>query len=103
MSRLFRTYYGNMELKNYQKAVIDRLEEYLKAAKESAGKNPAKAAFIEITDKPYHILTEDMPNVPFVCIKVPTGGIWGGLNDKYKFIMVTKSDIEGKINKIKDF
>lgn len=74
MSRLFRTYHGNMELKNYQKAVIDRLEEYLKAAREIAGKNPAKAAFIEITDKPYYILTEDMPNVPFVCIKVPTGG-----------------------------
>lgn len=74
MGRLFRSYHGNMPLKKYQKAVIDRLEEYLIAAKESSGKNPAKAAFIEITDNPYHILTEEMPNVPFVCIKVPTGG-----------------------------
>jgi superfamily II DNA or RNA helicase len=74
MSRLFRSYHGNMELKNYQKAVIDRLEEYLKVAKENKSKNPAKSAFIEITDKPYNILTADMPKVPFICIKVPTGG-----------------------------
>ena len=35
MGNLFRTYQGNMELKDYQKTVIDRLEEYLKSAKES--------------------------------------------------------------------
>lgn len=74
MGRLFRNYHGSKELKDYQKAVIDRLEDYLIAAKESKSKNPARAAFIEITEKPYHILTEEMPNVPFVCIKVPTGG-----------------------------
>ncbi|MBI3814654.1 MAG: DEAD/DEAH box helicase family protein, partial [Nitrospinae bacterium] len=74
MGNLFRTYHGNMELKDYQKTVIDRLEDYLKSAKESPAKNPAKSAFIEITEKPYHILSEDMPNIPFVCIKVPTGG-----------------------------
>lgn len=74
MGRLFRNYHGSKELKDYQKTVIDRLEDYLIAVKESKSKNPARAAFIEITEKPYHILTEEMPNVPFVCIKVPTGG-----------------------------
>lgn len=74
MSNLFRTYHGNMELKDYQKTVIDRLEDYLKSTKESPAKNPAKTAFIDITETPYHILAEDMPNIPFVCIKVPTGG-----------------------------
>ena len=74
MGNLFRTYQGNMELKDYQKTVIDRLEKYLKSAKESPAKNPAKSTFIEIVEKPYHILAEDMPNVPFICIKVPTGG-----------------------------
>ncbi len=63
-----------MELKNYQKVVIGSLEEYLKSLRNNSSKNPAKSAFIEITDKPYHILTEDMPNVPFICVKVPTGG-----------------------------
>ena len=74
MGGLFRSYHGNMELKKYQKTVIDCLEEYLRTAKTSSNRNPAKAAFIEITDNPYHILTEDMPSIPFVCIKVPTGG-----------------------------
>src|SRR3989338_9987468 len=74
MGNLFRTYQGNMELKDYQKTVIDRLEKYLKSAKESPAKNPAKTAFIEIVEKPYHILAENMPNVSFICIKVPTGG-----------------------------
>lgn len=74
MGNLFRTYQGNMELKDYQKTVINRLEDYLKSAKGSSAKNPAKSTFIEITEKPYHILAEDMPNIPFVCIKVPTGG-----------------------------
>ncbi|MBI5193062.1 MAG: hypothetical protein HZA08_06425 [Nitrospirae bacterium] len=41
-----------MELKNYQKAVIDSLEEYLKNLRDNSSKNPAKSAFIEITDKP---------------------------------------------------
>ena len=74
MGTLFRNYQGNMELKNYQKTVIDRVQEYLENLRGNPARNPAKSAFIEITDKPYHILTEDMPNVPFICIKVPTGG-----------------------------
>lgn len=34
--------------------------------------------------------------------KEEVGNIWGSLNDKYKFIMATKSDIEAKINGIKN-
>ena len=74
MGTLFRNYQGSMELKDYQKTVIDKLEEYLKNLNVNTSRNPAKTAFIDITDKSYHILTEDMPNVPFICIKVPTGG-----------------------------
>jgi len=74
MGTIFRNYQGSMELKNYQKTVIDRVQEYLENLRGNPARNPAKSAFIEITDKPYHILTEDMPNVPFICIKVPTGG-----------------------------
>ncbi len=74
MGKLFRNYHGHMEPKNYQATVIDKLEEYLKSAKESTSKNPAKTAFIEVTDTPYHILTDNSPNIPFVCVKVPTGG-----------------------------
>src|SRR3989304_4861920 len=74
MGTLFRNYQGSMQLKNYQKTVIDRVEEYLKNLRGNPARNPAKSAFIETTDKPYHILTEELPNVPFICIKVPTGG-----------------------------
>ena len=35
--------------------------------------------------------------------KEEIGNIWGGLDERYKFMMVTKNDIEGKINKIKKF
>ncbi len=74
MGKLFRSYHGHMEPKKYQATVINKLEEYLKSAKESTSKNPAKMAFMEVTDTPYHILTDDTPNIPFVCVKVPTGG-----------------------------
>ena len=35
--------------------------------------------------------------------KEEIGNIWGGLNEKYKFMMVTKIDIESKINKLTEF
>ncbi|MBI5193060.1 MAG: hypothetical protein HZA08_06415 [Nitrospirae bacterium] len=34
--------------------------------------------------------------------KEEIGNIWGGINDKYKFMMVTKSNVEEKINRIKE-
>ena len=29
------------------------------------------------------------------------GSIWGGLDDKYKFLLITKKDVEEKIHEIK--
>lgn len=59
-----------LELKNYQRRCIEELTEYLAEARKQ--KNP-KVPFITKTDKPYNVLHGD-PSVPFVCIRVPTGG-----------------------------
>jgi hypothetical protein len=32
--------------------------------------------------------------------KEKIGNIWGSINEKYKFVMATKSDIEEKVNAI---
>jgi len=63
-----------MVLKEYQQKAIDRLNEYITALKEFHG-NP-KNAFISVytseDDKfTYH---NSVGDVPFVCIKIPTGG-----------------------------
>lgn len=57
-----------MILKNYQQKALDTLKDYLKEL-ERVG---IKYAFMGITDKPYN--TEFFGEVPFVCIKIPTGG-----------------------------
>ncbi|MDD5055785.1 MAG: DEAD/DEAH box helicase family protein [Candidatus Peribacteraceae bacterium] len=59
-----------LELKNYQRRCIEELTDYLAEARKQ--KNP-KVPFITKTDKPYNVLHGD-PSVPFVCIRVPTGG-----------------------------
>ena len=58
-----------MELKRYQQVTIDKIEDYLK---EVSGFGP-KHAFISKTQEPYkaEFFGE---KVPFVCIKIPTGG-----------------------------
>ncbi len=58
-----------MELKQYQKTTIEELKLYL----EETNKFSPKHAFISLKDKPYkdEFFGED---VPFVCIKIPTGG-----------------------------
>lgn len=33
--------------------------------------------------------------------KKEIGSIWGGLDDKYKFLLITKKDVEEKIHEIK--
>ena len=65
-----------MQLKKYQKDTIDILETFLKKA-ESIG---AKKAFAETAlpaangiVPPYHELPE-MEDVPYVCLRLPTGG-----------------------------
>ena len=57
-----------MELKKYQKNTLETLEKFLK---EMTVSNP-RHAFIYTTDKPYN--SSSFTSVPFVCIKIPTGG-----------------------------
>lgn len=57
-----------MELKKYQKLTLETLEEFLKELK----KVGLKYAFMGITETPYK--ADSFGKVPFVCIKIPTGG-----------------------------
>lgn len=57
-----------MELKKYQKNTLDTLGDFL-AELRKAG---LKYAFMGITEKPYQ--AQAFGDVPFVCIKIPTGG-----------------------------
>lgn len=57
------------ELKKYQQKAIDKLKSYLNEIKQFGPKH----AFISLTEKPYK---EEFfgDKVPFVCVKIPTGG-----------------------------
>lgn len=57
-----------MELKKYQKRTIERLEDFLQELR----KHGPKRAFMYVTEKPYQ--SDAFGEVPFVCIKIPTGG-----------------------------
>jgi superfamily II DNA or RNA helicase len=57
-----------MELKKYQKRAIEKLEEYLQELR----KLGPKRAFLFATEQPYK--SDAFGEVPFVCIKIPTGG-----------------------------
>ncbi len=57
-----------MELKKYQKLTLETLEKFLKEAKEVG----LRYAFMGITENPYK--AESFGTVPFICIKIPTGG-----------------------------
>lgn len=57
-----------MELKKYQQSALDKLKAYLRGI-EAVG---PKYAFIGETDRPYH--GDFFGDVPFVCVKIPTGG-----------------------------
>ena len=57
-----------MKLKKYQQVAIDTLSEYLA----ELGKFGSKHAYISITGSGYN--SEFFGEVPFVCIKIPTGG-----------------------------
>ncbi len=57
-----------MELKHYQKTALDELDLYLA----DAGDHGPKHAFIGVTESPYK--DSFFPGIPFVCIKIPTGG-----------------------------
>lgn len=57
-----------MELKRYQKNTLETLEQFLKELRKAG----LKYAFMGITEKPYR--ADAFGEVPFVCIKIPTGG-----------------------------
>ncbi|MFA6177445.1 MAG: DEAD/DEAH box helicase family protein [Candidatus Paceibacterota bacterium] len=64
-----------MELKRYQKEVIDKFELFLKTAKSIPNKNQAAAfAFMSLTKVPYKELPDELAETPFLCVQVPTGG-----------------------------
>ena len=60
-----------LNLKTYQKRAVEELETYLKLVRTFPSKGH-KNAFISEKNKEYNELGLD--NVPFVCIKIPTGG-----------------------------
>jgi len=62
-----------MELKKYQKKVLEELEAYIAETKKYDGEKASGLAFMIRTDEKYNWVTEIGRN-PFVCIKVPTGG-----------------------------
>lgn len=57
------------QLKDYQKRCLDSLADYLRRANQVA----AKMAFVEATGQPYHSVPQ-LPGLPYVCVRVPTGG-----------------------------
>lgn len=57
-----------MELKKYQKSALDTLKKYLQELNQFGPKH----AFIGITSQPYNL--DYFGDVPFVCVKIPTGG-----------------------------
>jgi len=61
-----------LTLKRYQQEVITKLEKYLETMREFP-RHRANRAFMEITGQPYHTI-EGLDEVPYICIKVPTGG-----------------------------
>ena len=60
----------HFELKEYQRAALDRFSTYLRDATALG----AKIAFYEATNTPFRHATAVAEGTPFVCLRVPTGG-----------------------------
>ncbi len=58
-----------LTLRGYQQRSLDALAAYFRAA----GQEEASAAFTRLTGRPY-LATPDLPGLPYVCLRVPTGG-----------------------------
>lgn len=56
-------------LKRYQQSCLDQLQDYLRLA----GQHTAEAAFVLQTKRPYRKVAR-LPDIPYVCLRVPTGG-----------------------------
>src|SRR6266566_3003053 len=76
MNYLFSSPTGTMHLKQYQIRVLSELTDYSSRTQSLArqgDQNPADTAFYQATRRPYRPL-EGNKGVPYVCLKVPTGG-----------------------------
>lgn len=63
-----------MELKDYQRRSLDTLERYLRCViEQSTGQNAARQAFETVAERPY-LPVAQLPELPYVCLRVPTGG-----------------------------
>lgn len=67
-----------MQLKKYQKDALDALKSFLEKTRET---NQARESFKEVTDgldtgryKSEYKPLKELPEVPYVCIRIPTGG-----------------------------
>ena len=58
-----------LELRHYQEQSLDALKEYLRLTVQHG----AKTAFVLQTDRPYRAVPQ-LPGLPYVCLRVPTGG-----------------------------
>ena len=58
-----------MQLKKYQQSALDTLRVYLQTLQQVGN---AKRSFIEVIGEPYN--DKFFGEIPFVCIKIPTGG-----------------------------
>src|ERR1039457_3524660 len=65
-----------MQLKEYQRTCLDKLQEYLASVREYEASDPhyaARAAW-EATHYGYNRLKNFPDSRPFICLQVPTGG-----------------------------
>lgn len=73
---LLPSYPETLSLKDYQRRVLEEIEEYATLVGRYLGigeDDPAGLAFYRRTNRPFNSL-ENNPETPFVCLKVPTGG-----------------------------
>jgi type III restriction enzyme len=61
---------SSASLKGYQTAALKTLREFLDAV---SGGSDSAAAFVAITNRPY-VEPPQLPGLPYVCLRVPTGG-----------------------------
>lgn len=65
----------NFELRGYQSAALNAFQNYLRRVVKMGDEvNPAKAAFLVQTNSPYVPAPAVGEDIPYVCIRIPTGG-----------------------------
>ena len=61
-----------LELKKYQKRSVQEFEDYLDSIRQFGSEKGHDIGFYTITQRQYN--SQDLGKVPYVCIKIPTGG-----------------------------